>query len=102
MLYEALGISTAEPQADQVSVPYGHGVRVEKSVTINSTPEQLYRFWRNFENLPRFMDHLKGAAFAKFFGEDPAFQVQEDLRRLKELVETGEIATTARQSSGRK
>jgi uncharacterized membrane protein len=180
MLYESLGISTAEGQGDQVSVPYGHGIRVEKSVTINSTPERLYRFWRNFENLPRFMDHLEsvqvlddkhsrwvakgparikaeweaeiinevpneligwrsvdgsrvdnagsvhfkpaaggrgtevkvvlrydppagllGAAFAKIFGEDPAFQVQEDLRRLKELVETGEIATTARQSTGR-
>jgi uncharacterized membrane protein len=181
MLYEALGVSTAEPQGPQVSVAYGHGLRVEKSVTINSTPEQLYRFWRNFENLPRFMHHLEsvtvldgkrshwiakgparikaeweaeiinevpneligwrsvdgsrvdnagsvhftpaaggrgtevkvvlrydppagliGAAFAKIFGEDPAFQVQEDLRRLKELLETGEIATAGRQSAGGK
>jgi len=139
-------------------------------VTINSTPEKLYTFWRNFENLPRFMNHLKsvkviddtrshwvakgparakaewdaeiineipneligwrsvdgsrvdnagsvhfkkrgtgrrgtevkvvlrydppaggiGAAIAKLFGEDPAHQVQEDLRRLKELIEIGE------------
>ncbi len=29
------------------------------SVGINSTPEKLYAFWRNFENLPRFMDHLE-------------------------------------------
>ena len=43
----------------QVSVPYGKGIRIEKSVTINATPEQLYAFWRNFENLPRFMDHLE-------------------------------------------
>jgi uncharacterized membrane protein len=35
-------------------------IRVEKSVTIsNKSPEELYRFWRNFENLPRFMKHLK-------------------------------------------
>jgi len=60
MVYEALGISTSEGDADRpVSVPYGHGVRVEKSVTINATPEVLYNFWRNFENLPRFMSHLE-------------------------------------------
>ena len=35
-------------------------IRVEKTVTIsNKSPEELYRFWRNFENLPRFMKHLK-------------------------------------------
>lgn len=35
-------------------------IRVEKSVTIfNKSPEELYRFWRNFENLPTFMKHLK-------------------------------------------
>jgi uncharacterized membrane protein len=43
---------------DNVSVPYGRGVRVEESVTIDQTPEALYSFWRNFENLPRFMSHL--------------------------------------------
>lgn len=35
-------------------------IRVEKSATIlNKSPEELYRFWRNFENLPTFMKHLK-------------------------------------------
>lgn len=35
-------------------------VLVERTVTIaNKSPEELYRFWRNFENLPRFMKHLK-------------------------------------------
>lgn len=179
--YEALGVSTAEEVGDQVSVPYGRGIRVEKTVTINATPEQLYTFWRNFENLPRFMDHLEsvkvidgnrshwaakgparihaewdaevinevpneligwrsvdgsrvdnagsvhftraaggrgtevkvvlrydppagivGATLARIFGEDPAFQVQEDLRRLKELIETGEVPTIRSQPTGRK
>ncbi|HKO00883.1 MAG TPA: SRPBCC family protein [Thermoanaerobaculia bacterium] len=59
-VYNSLGISTAtDGEGDQVSVPYGRGIRVEKSVTINAPPEQLYTFWRNFENLPRFMDHVK-------------------------------------------
>ena len=35
-------------------------LRVEKTVTIqNKSPEQLYSFWRKFENLPTFMHHLK-------------------------------------------
>ncbi len=28
-------------------------------MTIDKAPEELYRFWRNFENLPRFMQHLQ-------------------------------------------
>jgi uncharacterized membrane protein len=37
----------------------GSGVRVERVVTINKPIEQVYAFWRNFENLPRFMRHLE-------------------------------------------
>lgn len=32
---------------------------VRKSVTIAKPAEELYRFWREFENLPRFMRHLQ-------------------------------------------
>jgi uncharacterized membrane protein len=28
------------------------------SVQLNCSPEQAFQFWRNFENLPRFMHHL--------------------------------------------
>lgn len=41
-----------------------------------------------------------GALIAKVFGEDPAQQVEKDLRRFKQLMETGEIATTEGQSHG--
>jgi uncharacterized membrane protein len=34
-------------------------VDVRKSVTINKPAEELYRFWRDFENLPQFMTHLE-------------------------------------------
>lgn len=37
----------------------GGGVRIEHSITINKPREELYRFWRNFENLPRIMSHLR-------------------------------------------
>jgi uncharacterized membrane protein len=41
------------------SLGAGEGTRVEQSITINRQPEDLFRFWRNFENLPRFMDNLE-------------------------------------------
>ncbi len=35
-------------------------IRLEKTVTIlTKSPEELYRFWRNLENLPTFMKHLR-------------------------------------------
>ena len=41
-----------------------------------------------------------GAAIAKLFGEEPEMQVKEDLRRLKQILEAGEIATTEGQPTG--
>ncbi|HEX8228971.1 MAG TPA: SRPBCC family protein [Chloroflexia bacterium] len=34
-------------------------MNVRKTVTINRSAEELYNFWHNFENLPRFMQHLE-------------------------------------------
>lgn len=149
------------------------------SVILNCPPEQAYRFWRDFENLPRFMRHLDnvsvlgdrrsrwraigplgkeitwdaeidqdrpnefiswhsvpgsdvyvngsvtfqaapanrgtllqvnmrlqppggrvGVKAAKMLGKDPEFLMKQDLRRLKALIETGEIPTTDGQSHG--
>src|SRR5690606_36937352 len=154
-------------------------IEVTRSVTINRPAEELYRFWRNLENLPHFMSHLEavtvlddrrshwvarapvkrtiewdaaitadeenrmiawrslegsaianegmvrfdeepagrgtkvtvflrydppggaiGAAFARLFGEAPEQQIAEDLRRFKQIMETGEIATTEGQPAG--
>ena len=41
------------------------GIHVEESITINKPVEQVYRFWRNFENLPKFMKHLDSVADAR-------------------------------------
>lgn len=41
------------------SVRRGEGIKVEKSVTVDRPVQEVYRFWRNFENLPRFMEHLE-------------------------------------------
>lgn len=164
------------------AVGVGQTVKVEKSVSIfNKSPEELYQFWHDFENLPSFMKHLKsvtvideqrshwvvkapgdttvewdaeividdpdnkliawssvagatidnsgfvrfqvappgrgtevkvvleynppggivGMTIAKLFGEEPEQQLGDDLRRFKQLMEAGEIATTEGQSSGR-
>ncbi len=157
-------------------------VHVERSFTINRPVAEVFSFFRNFENLPRFMQHLKevrvtgnrssrwvahaplgfeleweaeiveeeqdrylawqslpgtlipnrgavefqpasqyhggteitvamdyappagrgGALFARLFGREPGLQIREDLRRLKQLLEAGEIATTEGQSHGRR
>jgi len=42
-----------------------------------------------------------GMALAKLIGKDPDHSVREDLRRFKQLMETGELATVEGQSSGR-
>lgn len=41
------------------SVRRGEGTKVEQSVVVNQPLQEVYQFWRNFENLPRFMDHLE-------------------------------------------
>jgi uncharacterized membrane protein len=38
------------------------GIHVEEGVTINRPISELYRFWRNFENLPQFMEHLESVS----------------------------------------
>jgi uncharacterized membrane protein len=57
-LYQALGMSTVEPNSDRASIAQGQGVKVEASLTINRPRSELFQYWRNFENLPRFMHHL--------------------------------------------
>ncbi|MDB6028346.1 MAG: cyclase/dehydrase, partial [Verrucomicrobiales bacterium] len=42
-----------------------------------------------------------GAKIAKLFGESPEKQITVDLRRFKQLMETGEIARTEGQPAGR-
>jgi uncharacterized membrane protein len=49
-IYSTLGVSTAKQAAGPL--------HVEKSITINRPADELYMFWRDFTNLPRFMKHL--------------------------------------------
>lgn len=50
--------SLPEKVGDAIGV--NQSLSAERTVTIyNKTPEELYTFWRNFENLPQFMKHLE-------------------------------------------
>ena len=156
---ELAGVSTSSEPID-----------VKKAITINRSPEEVYRFWRDFGNLSRFTAHLSsievlddrrsrwhaigpagvkveweavitedvpseriawrtvegaavehrgsvrfvrapggrgtevhvhleydppgsraGVAVAKLFGREPSQQIDGDLRRLKQVMETGEV-----------
>lgn len=52
VFYQMLGINRAEANGHE-------GILVEQSVTVNRPRAELYRMWREFENLPRFMRHLE-------------------------------------------
>jgi uncharacterized membrane protein len=62
-LYEAMNFNSAGGEglrnSENVSVPGDRGTKVEHSVIINRPALELYSFWRNFENLPNFMNHLE-------------------------------------------
>ncbi len=53
-VYDAAGINTADESEAKPT-----RIHVQKSVTINKSAAELYGFWRNFENLPLFMNHLE-------------------------------------------
>lgn len=48
-LYNALGIKNQQPKA----------MELRTALMVNRAKDEVYRFWRKLENLPRFMDHLK-------------------------------------------
>jgi uncharacterized membrane protein len=58
-IYQALGLNSARRGGRNVSVPYELGVRVDQSITIGKPPAEVYQFWRNLENLPKFMENVQ-------------------------------------------
>ncbi|MBI1916125.1 MAG: SRPBCC family protein [Planctomycetes bacterium] len=177
-LYAALGVNTAQ-HYKTAAVSARRGVKVVQAVTIRKPADELFRFWRDFENLPRFMRHLEsvtcedgrshwvargpagmnvswdaeiineepnrliawrslegsqvstagsvhftpapgdrgtevrvvlkydppggklGSWLAWLFGADPECEIQEELRRFKQLTEAGDIPTVKGQTSCR-
>ena len=67
------------------------GVHVEASVTIQRPIAEVYRFWRNLENLPTFMEHLDSVAMrdmgiSHWVAKGPAgMRVEWDARIINEI-----------------
>jgi uncharacterized membrane protein len=178
-VYAATGISTAT-DGTRARLGGRRGVNVEEVTTIEASPAELYVFWRNLDQLPRFMKHLvsvtqldptrshwvakgpagrkvewdaeiineipgeliawrtlpgselvsagsvqfkrasggrgaevrvrlqydppagkMGAAVAWLLGHEPSQAIREDLRRFKQLMETGEVPTIDGQPRGK-
>lgn len=49
IVYRVFGINRAGQEG---------AVRVERTGTIGRSPQELYHFWKDFSNLPQFMQHL--------------------------------------------
>lgn len=67
-VYDATGVNTKDPGSASVigklpSILSGP-VRVKKATTVNRSPAEVYKYWRNFENLPNFMQHLDSVTTA--------------------------------------
>src|SRR6185503_10584922 len=45
--------------AKQLSTNGSQGIHAKASCIVNRPPQEVYSFWRNFENLSRFMKHLE-------------------------------------------
>lgn len=62
-VYKQLGISSKD--GHHLALPGGlfnRTVKVQKTVTVKATPAEVYAFWRNFDNLPRFTQNLTSVA----------------------------------------
>lgn len=65
-MYSALGVDTAGTATggSAAELEGSQTVEVHRSQTINRPRSELYQFWRDFQNLPRFMDHLQSVSVA--------------------------------------
>jgi uncharacterized membrane protein len=100
-VYQVLGINRAgrhgtATRADQGSdtrqqLGGSAGIHVEESIIINKPVSEIYRFWRNFENLPKFMKHLdsvsqREAGISHWVARGPAgTRVEWDARIINEI-----------------
>jgi uncharacterized membrane protein len=57
-IYEKLGINSRQLNAE-TGVPGNKGIKINEEITIHRPATDIYRFWRQPENLARFMEHVK-------------------------------------------
>ncbi len=61
--YDAMGISSRAgndtSSLGRKKIRTDRALKIEQSVTINRPPVELYRFWRQLDNLPKVMSHVR-------------------------------------------
>lgn len=57
-MYTALGVNSRQLNKEH-GVPGNKGIKVTQSIVVSRPKEEVYRYWRNLENLPRFMEHVE-------------------------------------------
>jgi uncharacterized membrane protein len=72
MVFQALGVNRASNRGTAAVADYGsdtrqalggaRGIHVDVSIRIGRPVHEVYRFWRDLENLPKFMKHLEQVA----------------------------------------
>ena len=85
------GLIADEGSDTRAKLGGSRGIHVEELVTINRPLSELYRFWRNFENLPQFMEHLESVSVREegvshWVAKGPAgMRVEWDARIINEV-----------------
>jgi uncharacterized membrane protein len=82
-----------------------HHTRVEAAVVIDRSPEELYRIWRNLENLPIFMNHLIAVyeiddVYSRWVAKAPLGMVVKWDARIVNDIENEIIAWESLEGSG--
>ena len=57
-VYQKLGINSRQLNTE-TGVPDNKGIKVSEQIVIGRPAADIYRFWRELENLSEFMDHVK-------------------------------------------
>jgi uncharacterized membrane protein len=62
MLYAALGgalFARATTNQELTKLGGGRGILIEKTIHIEAPVEQVFAYWRNLENMPQWMSHVR-------------------------------------------
>ena len=65
-VYSKFGVTTAQEGDTRVALSGDRGIHVQESIQIEKPIDELYRFWRRLENLPRFMTNLESVTEMPF------------------------------------
>jgi uncharacterized membrane protein len=57
--YQALGVNTNHDEGASPNDYFRRGIHVVEVFTVNKPASELFNFWRDFTNLPKFMTHLE-------------------------------------------